>query len=403
MQENVETVVQTEEPTRQVDVKRNKVNFKTIDRSLKLVTSILLKTFTVLLIAVTAIFVLTELLDNRYSIQQFHMPAEFEVNGFTGEVVANRISDALVEIMTTERFSEEAALYSNAFSQRDISVDVVGAGIPIRSTIDVIGNALGIHRKKLVIGNLVIDGDTAILTVKVQDNKPLKYIIPFDGSYDKVVGTVTSKAAESILMYSSPYVLARHYLFRDPDGNRSLSKFLFDQAITNKKVEPLAYFSLAGALVTEHKAAAAEKVLREGLMKSPDDINLNAALGTMLQEQSKGVECLIQQKKVISMFTHSTTKLRKTLAYNNLALAYRINNKIDSALYFFNAALKIDQDAGVVYLNLARTQLLNRNDTTEFLKNLEIALKKGMRDRFVNAYDLQGMIQDPRVKELLKD
>ncbi len=380
-----------------------KLTIRKVEKSIRMITSVLLKGFTIIFVLIALIFISSELLDSRYTIQQIHVPSVLEANGYSGEVVANRISESLIAIMKTERFSEEAALYSNAFDQDDISVDIVGTGIPIRSIIHMFGEVLGVDGQKIIKGDIVLDGDTAILTIKVNSNDPLRYQIPFDGSYEKIVTQITTKSAESILMYSSPYVLARHYLNRDAEGNRRLSKFLFDRALNDTKLEPLAYFSLAGSLLTERKPAAAETILREGLSKAPNDINLNAALGMMLQEQNKTKECLVQQKKVISMLTRSTTRLRRTLAFSNLALAYRINNQIDSALFFFDKALEIDPDAGVVYVNLARTHLINRQDTAQFLKYFEVAVKKGMADRLRKAYDLKGMMSHPRVIELLNE
>jgi hypothetical protein len=124
--------------------------------------SIMAKVFVIALIGIAAIFIARELGDDGYVITQINVPASFEEAGYTGPVVAKRISNQLNEIIRVTRSTEIAQEYASEADEVDVSIDMVGLGVPVRSAIELIGNALGINRKKKISADITTAGNQLI-------------------------------------------------------------------------------------------------------------------------------------------------------------------------------------------------------------------------------------------------
>jgi hypothetical protein len=367
------------------------------------IVSIVLKSAVLILVLLIAIFVFRELNDSSYSIQEINVPSSFQESGYNGQVVAERISDKLIDIISKERFSEEASMYSNSAGKNDVSVDVVGTGIPVRAFVDVIGQGLGISRRRKITGNITVDGDTAVLILRVDNHKPERHRIKMNGSLEHAMQAISEKSSESILKFTSPYLLARHYLFRSSEGCLKLGKYLLKEHKGDPKMEAVGYFAWTGFYVTERKFAMAEQKVREGLAKYPSDINLNAALGSILQWQSRFSESLIQDKKVISMFNASTSIARRTTSTHNLGLVYWYLDMPDSSIYYLEQAKGIDEKSSIVYSSLARVYLVSKHDTVRYFENIEKALEMGAEKKLLATDTIHIAVWNhPQMKSLLE-
>jgi Tfp pilus assembly protein PilF len=377
---------------------RKKIQFRfrkhvaVLDRRLKSVNQFALRVLVFLAIVVGTLFVVLELSDDSYSIQKINVPARFSDAGYNNEVIAHRIAQKLTSILTAQRFTEEATQYSNAFDHRDVAVEVAGAGIPIRGVVDMLGTSLGLSRRKVITADVVEDGDTLIFTIKVGVNAAEKFTIMMNGSLEGAVEKIALRGSEMILKYSSPYLLARHYLYLDPEGNKKLASYLFDNFKADDKMQRVGYFALAGSYLTSRELVQAEETIVEGLSKYPSDINLNAAYGTILLDAGKHKEGLTQHKKVLSLIVPSTPLLRKTLCYNNVGTAYGLNGMFDSAMYFFEKAIVLDSQSPYAYINAGRAYLNLKGDTARAVEYTELSLQRGMHTEVLR--------RDPKLKDI---
>lgn len=336
--------------------------------------SIVIKGSVVFGLFILIVFAVGELANSKYTISEINVPASFSEAGYSHRVIGNRIIEVLFQIVNRQRFQEEALQYSNSFDESDVTVEVVGTGLPIRAFIDVVGSKFGLKRTKPIRLDIALDGDSVILFIKVGDHSADRFDIPFNGSMENTVGVISTRASETILKYSSPYLLARHYLFSDSEGCFRLGRYLLDHAKGNDKMERVGYFAKAGGFLTESQPMKAEKVILEGLEKYPHDINLNAAYGTILEKLDRPRAAVNQHRKVMAMVDSSTPLLRRTLCFNNLGTSYALLKEYDSSIYFFNKAIESDPDLPFLYLNLAKAHLSVGKDTTQCIKVLEPVL-----------------------------
>jgi hypothetical protein len=83
-------------------------NIVRLEKRITATFSIMAKVFVIALISIAAIFIARELGSNGYVITQINVPASFEEAGYTGPVVAKRISNQLNEIIRITRAAEIA-------------------------------------------------------------------------------------------------------------------------------------------------------------------------------------------------------------------------------------------------------------------------------------------------------
>jgi tetratricopeptide (TPR) repeat protein len=382
-----------------------KVRFsgKAVDNGLKTTLSILLRGIFIVLILLGLVFIFNELSDSNYSIEEMSVPQSFHERGYTGHVLANRIFNRINSIIKNERLADVAKEYSNANAIVDLNVEVVGIGVPIRSLTSILGETLGLNNRKTITGNLSVDGDTLILELTINGYAE-KFHTAFTGSTEASMSSIVASASEAILKHSNPYVLARYYLMRDSEGCFALGRFILNKHQDNPDIEPIGYFAVAGGYLTQGEFATAEGVARLGVEKYPDDLNLQAALSTMLHRSKKYNEAIAQCKKIISMLDSNTPINRVARSYLNLAYIMEDLNKSDSAIFYANIVLNRDKDFVEARAFIGR-QYYSRGDTTLALTHWATAFEKGMRvvdfTRMMTQKAPQ-IINDPKVKDLMR-
>lgn len=386
------------------NIKTSRINFNVVkfERRLNATISVIFKSLLIILTAIGLIFIHRELSSTNYSIQHISVPASFEESGYTGPVIANRIFNRLNNIIQSERLADVATEYKNANSVVDLNVDLVGIGVPVRSFIRLLGESLGINNRKDIECDIVIDADTLICELRII-REVERHKVLLNGGIESAMGKLSNKAAESILKHTSPYVLARYYLLNDSEGSFDLGKYILNNHSGNPDIEPIGYFAMAGGFLTEGKFELAEKEARKGLEKYNQDLNLHAALGTMLLRQRKFDEALHQGKKIISLLKKNTPLNRVTRSYANLGYIMSDMGNYDSAIYYHDISLQVDKKFSEGYLSIGELYLLKR-DTTKSLYYLEKGLDIGLNPKEVigRLSDYQGYLNDSRLKELLK-
>ena len=338
--------------------------------------SILLRTTVIASILISIAFILRHLTDSNYSMEGISVPKAFEDAGYTGQVVANRIFNQIHSIITNERLADVSTEYKNANSDIDLNVEVVGIGVPIKSVTTILGETLGIDRNKTIRGNLSIDGDTLVFELNVNGDVE-KFYAPYAGSVETAMTIIVARASEAILKHSNPYVLARHYLLRDAEGCFMLGRFILNKFPDDADVEPIGYFAMAGGYFTTGQIDLAEQMARAGVEKYPEDLNLQAALGTMLHRNHKYEEAIRQCKKIIKMLNRHTPINRVSRSYLNLGYLMDEINKPDSAMYYTNIVLERDRQFVEARAFMGKMYFIKR-DTAAALQHWAIAFDNGL-------------------------
>jgi hypothetical protein len=368
--------------------------------------SIMAKLFIIGLISVAVIFIGRELSHTGYAIKQVHVPSDFEAAGYTGPEIANRISGQLADIITKVR-DTQGIEYINPSSDADVSVDLVGVGVPVKAFIGLIGDALGIQRSKSISAGITTDKDTLVLTVRISDEAPERftYLIINDGK-EKVMNEVVLGATKAILKYTAPDILSVYNdsFLRDNELGISLAKYMLARYKGDLYYEPRAYEGWCNSLLRQGKVDAAEEKVSETIQKFPEYGGLYKTLGAIMAEKNDIAGALEADKKSILFYLKDNIpQIKLANTYSNLGYDFIQLKQSDSAIYYLQKSIDCDNDFGIAFFNMGVNYLLLKRDTTKFLEYFEACLGKTMPIKaMLKDPDLQGMLPDARVQALLK-
>jgi len=402
-----ETPIQEDKTPKPVKKKMPSKSFSLLhlEKRVTATFSIMAKLFIIGLISVAVIFIARELSHTGFTIKQVYVPADFEAAGYTGPEIANRISSQLADIIAKVK-DTQGIEYINPSSDADVSVDLVGVGVPVKAFVGLIGDALGIQRSKSISASITTDKDTLVLMVRISGEAPERFTYLINGGKEKVINEVVLGASKAILKYTAPDILSiyNESFLRDNELGISLAKYMLARYKGDPYYEPRAYEGWCMALLRQGKADAAEEKVKETIQKFPEDGGLYKTLGTIMAEQNDIAGALEADKKAIVLYLkHNVPRTKLATTYNNLGYDFNALNQSDSAIFYYQKSIDCDNDNGIAFYNIGINYLLFKHDTTKFLDYFEASLGKTMPIKAaLNDPDFQGMLPDPRVQALLK-
>lgn len=365
--------------------------------------SIMAKAFVIILIAIAMVFVTRELSESGYVITQVNVPPSFEQAGYTGPVVAKRISENLTRIINSTRTQAIAEGYSSSGDESDVSVDMVGLGVPVRGVIDLIGDALGISRKKKITADITLEGDNVVLVVKVGSEMPERSETPLNANIGIPMKAVVTNASETIFKYTNDRVLGLYFgnVTLEYEKNISLSKYQLEKYKDDPKLQALAYARWGGSLLGLKKQELGyAKIMKSLELDSThyDAYNTLASYYFYLNDFKRALECA---KKAYAHVPENAHQFQVVSRLNNVGFYYSYNNQSDSAIAYYNKALAVDPNNGVTFYNLSYEYLI-KGDTTQCLDLVEKALANDLGVATIKQdADMAPLMNHPRVKEML--
>jgi len=396
---NIDPVASTPSQKRNDD-KRPRANSKRFQKVLKQSSANVIRLGILIVTVLVLTMIIKEVTNANYSIESVNVPEYFEKAGYSGTVVSDRIFYQLKRIIDAERVSDIAAEYEEATRGIDLNVEVVGIGIPVRSVTDVLSKNFNIGNRRVIVASITIDADTAILNVMIEGRVEKRIVVQKAGM-EQLVSRLTLEAARIILKYSHPYALARHLILRDAEGMHDLGNYLLTEYEDDPKMEPLGYYAMAGAYLTDGRYQVMESLVREALKKYPKDLNMQAALGTCLLYQKRYPEAKVQQLKIISLLEENTPLNRVGKSYFNMALLMNATEQLDSARYYAKQSISFDRDFAEPYVLIASTYLAEK-DTTEAIKWVKRGLILGFPAKdLMSAYGFVNVRHHPEFDALI--
>lgn len=322
------------------------------------------------------IFILKDVFNTNYFISPVSAPQALQESGYTDEVIASRIFKTLNHITEVQRLADISSTYTKTDAQIDLNLEVVGFGIPIRGISSAIREVFGLSKPKEISGSLVLDGDTLILDMKIDEEWERSKVL-FGGKMESSVNAITTRGAESILKHTSPYILGRHYLFNNSESCFSLGRYLLTTKKNDPTLEAIGYYVYTGGYVTQNNFVEAETMIRKGVGRYPRDLNLRGALSHILRVQGKFKESISECKKILTMIDSNTPTNRVANSYANLGENYLDMGRFDSAIYFLEKTIEVDNKFSEPYIGLSVIHL-TQSDTASSFQYLESALELGL-------------------------
>lgn len=399
--------LEQEGPPKKLQASGSSFSVVRLDQRITAIFSIMAKMFVISVLIVAAVFVVRELSDSSYYIQNIEVPDSFTQAGFSGNTVAIRISRKLNDIIQRASTAESAISYANASAKSDVSVDLVGVGVPIRGIIELIGNAVGIYRKNKITGEITIEGNMMALELEVIGEKPERFEAPLDstGNLGVPLRALVSDAAETILKYTNDEVLSTYYgnVFQNGEKVIGLSKFRLERYKGNREKEALAYATWAQGLLLQNRLDEATVKVEAGLKYSTEEHRLYNVWANILRGQKRYDESLAKRKLAFAKLKPTDSKKRKAVIMSGMASTMGSLGYGDSAIYYLDRAIEIDPDFSTAYYNQSIHYLRHKHDTTRFFELLETSLAKGFNADFIyRDSDMKGMLSDQRMVALIR-
>jgi hypothetical protein len=381
--------------------------FKRLDQQFRSVTSIAWRLLIVIIVVALLSFLLREWTADGYVIQQVNVPESLASSGYTGPVIANRIRYQLEEIVETTRLQENAQSYKSAADDIDLSVDLIGVGVPVRAVIDMLGSAIGIQRKKMIHADIFISGNTLHTIIKITDADPEHFEVPFTTDPEEPIRQLVNLASETILKYTNDDILQRHYIMSigvaSAEKGARLASFRYEKYKGDPKREASILSDWAMGLVRQGKHELAEEKILEGLGKDSSRATLYTVWGTVGLQSNATPEWILKRlDKALTLLTPEYPKTEKVRVFNNKAVVYLSHEIPDSAFVYLRKALEVDPKFNLAWLNLAIGHMKYKQDTIRFLEYMEKALDAGLNRENLSDPDLDGIRNDPRYLRLIQ-
>lgn len=371
-----------------------------IDKKVSAVFSIVGKVFIAGVILLAIVFIIRQLSSTGYAIRHVNMPVSFQDAGYTGPVVADRITSNLKTML--ERVKLNSVEFIDPSSEADVSVDLVGVGVPVRAAVSMVGEALGLDQAKTITTDFTIDGDTLIVRITLTGENPEQFKFQMKGGKDAVLKKAIDQASFSILKYTAPDILGLYLSTYEnhPVAIIELAKFILERHKGDPYYEARAYTDWAGALVTQGKLEAASKMLDESLKKY-QTTGLYAALGALRIARGDDMNSVLAtDKKCLEL---SSSPRSRATACSNIGYDFTMLKQSDSAIHYYKKAIEFDPDLAIAYYNIGIDYLLLKADTAKFFDYFEQALAKDISVKVIASDpDFQQISTDPRVKSLLE-
>lgn len=292
-----------------------------------------------------AIFVWREAAREVVQIDPFSVPPGLSDEGYTGEILAQRTMDYILDIHENSKTSMQKRSIGLSGSQPDIVVP--GVGFSIGTVATYVGDLIGKQRirikgeitqqEKLLYLRLRIDGKGIMA---LPDGLPL-------GRIEEVL----KAGAEKIVGKAEPYVLASyHYEIRNPIALAEVNEII-RTAPSGSESRMRAYNLRAIMSADQERYQEAIEDYRKAIELDPTYADAYNNLGNALRSANQGAEAIQNYQKAIDLDPNHVD------AYNGMGNMMLENRRIDDAIANYQKAIEIDPTYAIPRSNLGNVFL----------------------------------------------
>ena len=190
------------------------ISLKKIDKTLKAITSIVIRTSMLAVVVFVCVFLYRDLNDKSYHIQEFQVPEDLVKNGYDGKVVAYKIQDCVKTVIGTTRQTwspKEVEEYNQSSDRNQVKLEVAGVGVSPDAIVRYLKQVIGITTKD-ISGFITIDGKyiKCSLVIAGRGYPDLEQPI-IDSDVSDAIDKLIRSAARQILKITDPLLLGIYY------------------------------------------------------------------------------------------------------------------------------------------------------------------------------------------------
>ncbi len=310
------------------------------------------------------------------SIAPISVPRDLADNGFTADVAAHRLEDALNDIVKRARSVREGP---DVARQADLpSIVVPSTSLSTEALASQIRRFFRIQSRSTVSGEITIVDEKLWLRLRKNGRDLYTSIAGID---PKRPDDLFAAAAQKIFEGSDPYLLGTALIDSDPSKSLELARRIisdrpktdpdipwahtligrilfaqnrFEEAITEFQtaidLDPhtaMHHNNLCFALITQHKYEAGIAECHTALKLDSRFALPRSNLGNALLGQGKTNEAIAEYKKAIELDP------REAEAHTGLGMALLDQNKIDDAITEYEKAIEIDPRYAIAHRKLS--------------------------------------------------
>jgi tetratricopeptide (TPR) repeat protein len=234
------------------------LDLKVADDWLSMVLGILLRIAGIILLIFTLMITWRIINAKGYVIAAMEVPELLEQSGYTGQVVAIHLHDAIKAIKEEAESIKEDELVLEDGDQEMLEVSVMGFQVSIKSIAYHLGQLLG-RKQKQISGEIVQSGDKLRYVLRFTDFPAARLESQIqDGDLAAAMDDLLRQAALKLLEYTDPYRLA---IIRYREENYDQALEVIRKIIAERPHERAWAYIAWGSTLQEqgHLEAAAEK------------------------------------------------------------------------------------------------------------------------------------------------
>ena len=401
---------------------------------------------------------------NNFILEEFHVPQNFEQNGYTGLVIASQLFDKVDEMKNkVSSLKEDNANFSSSAHIPDMNIEVVGMGISIQSTVEYFKALLG-NPSRHLSGEITQQDSLLTLNLRITGESTLSFATHLKNKTVKeALDTLYTQAGGEILRNSEPYLLAAylhaikrtdeallmldyvsqtapkeddHWAYALWGGILSTNAYKdsleaikkFEKALSLEKRMPSVYYNWA---ILHSSAKNYEKAL-EFYQKSVS-IEPNYTRGYLgmaltyrrLKEYEEAHQIFekLEKKRLLNAEAYvawgnlfndekkyeeaiqkyqyaSFLDPKRVLTYNQIALCYYSAKRYEEGLAYIQKGIALEPQTGVLYSTLAELQE-GMGDTEAFYKSVEKGFQNNWIPTSLSGEPYKKYHQDARFLEII--
>jgi hypothetical protein len=231
---------------------------------------------------------------NGLLVEPFSVPADLAARGFTGEVVATKLLDSLLEMQSQTRVGRTPRTYANSWAENAIRLDIPETGVSLTELDHFLRQKFG--RDTHVSGEIVHLAAGLVLTARA-DEAGAASASGAEADFDGLI----RQLAESVYRLTQPY---RYGVYLANHDRVSEAAKVFEALATTGPAQerPWGYIGWASVL-TDRDPDTAFRLGQRASALQPDNISANVNLLPLEEARSLPEECLRNEKNTLSLFS----------------------------------------------------------------------------------------------------
>ena len=330
----------------------------------KLLVTVVLSLAGVFTFAIIAVLLWQALTQKTIAIAPISVPKMLAENGYTADVAAQRLHDALnqvVEDAHTMKNGPEVAL------QADLpSIVVPAIGLSLETIAADIRTFFHIKGRWNISGELTITQKQLWLRLRMNGRD---FYTSANGVDPERPDDLLAPAAEKVFELADPYIAAASMIDRDPGKCLEMARrIIADRPETDQSVA-WAHSLVGNVLWKQHKTGEAIAEFRKAIDLDPRIAIVHSNLGGALGDQHKLVEAIAECRKAIELDPHTA------LAHSNLGSLLSYQGKTKEGIAEVRKAIELDPRLALPHAALGNAligQGKTGEATAEYRKAIEL-------------------------------